>query len=59
MLLGKLVNIPNICYAKCFNYKKSGNYYGYMNAFLIVIIGVKEVTTADAKYVMLVKTVPI
>lgn len=30
-----------------------------MNAFLIVIIGVKEVTTADAKYVMLVKTVPI
>ena len=30
-----------------------------MNAYLIVIIGVKEVTAADGSYVMLGKTVPI
>ena len=30
-----------------------------MNTYLIVIIGVKEVTAADGNYVMLVKTVPI
>lgn len=29
-----------------------------MNVFLIVIIGVKEVTTADGNSVMLIKTVP-